>query len=286
MTALQQTLSAPARACFAALDAALPEDWRVLAAQWAAAWAATGVPRRVALSGGQGAGKTTLAGAVVAAAGHFGIKAVALSLDDFYLTRAERIGLGQTVHPLCVTRGPPGSHDVALCEATLARLFQPGTASIPMFDKGRDDRSPTPRAVATPVDLALIEGWCVGARPEPAARLVTPINALEANEDASGVWRRRVNASLAGAYAGLFASFDQLIYLRVPDMAAVRRWRLLAERERPPAQRLRAAAIERFVAHYERLTVWMREELPTRADVVVQLDGQHRVAEVSPRTGG
>ena len=283
-TAADQLVGA-ARDCFAALDATLPKDWRVLAAQWLAAWRETRVPARVALCGGQGSGKSTLAGAMVAAARHFGMKAVALSLDDFYLTRAERIALGQTTHPLFVTRGPPGSHDVALCEATLAALFRPGEASIPVFDKGRDDRAANPRKVATPVDLAIFEGWCVGARPEPAARLATPVNALEANEDAAGVWRHHVNEALANTYARLFAGFDHLIYLRVPGLAAVRRWRLSAEGQRAPAQRLDAAAIHRFVAHYERLTLWMREDLPPRADVVVDLDERHRVAGVSARSG-
>lgn len=220
---------------------------------------------------------------MVAAARHFGLNAVALSLDDFYLTRTERVALGEAVHPLFVTRGPPGSHDVALCEATLAALFQSGEASIPIFDKGRDDRAANWRKVATPVDLAVFEGWCVGARPEPRDRLATPVNALEANEDAAGVWRQHVNEALATAYARLFAWFDHLIYLRVPNLAAVRRWRLEAEAERHPAERLGAAAIDRFVAHYERLTLWMREDLPARADVVVALDEQHRVAQVSDR---
>lgn len=283
MAALQPDLLAgPARTCLAALDASLPQDWRVLAAHWAAGWHATRPPRRVALSGGQGAGKSTLGGAIVAAARHFGIKAVALSLDDFYLTRAERQALGRSVHPLFATRGPPGTHDIPLCEATLRAVFRPGITSIPVFDKGQDDRSPTARTVAGPVDLALIEGWCLGTRPEPPARLAAPVNALEAREDPAGVWRRHVNAALAGHYARLFATFDHRIHLQVPSLAAVRRWRLLAEGERAPARRLDAAAIDRFVAHYERLTIWMREELGARADVVVELDGRHRVARVRP----
>lgn len=270
-------------ACRRALDPGLPDDWRRLAAQLAWRWRKHGPPRRVALSGGQGTGKSTLARALAAAVRHFGTEAVAMSLDDFYMTRAQRKALAATVHPLLATRGPPGTHDVPLCRETLDALFEPGPASIPVFDKGVDDRSATPRCVSAPVETALLEGWCVGARAEPAERLLKPVNALEAEADGEGVWRSHVNAALEGSYSALFAAFDYLIFLRPPNLAAVRRWRLLQEGERPPERRMGAAEVERFVAHYERLTLWMLADMPARADVVVDLDADHRVAEVSFR---
>ncbi len=269
----------PARACFARLDPGLPEDWRALAATLAARWR-DDVPARVALAGGQGAGKSTLARAIVAACAHFDLRALALSIDDFYRTRAERQRLAEAVHPLLATRGPPGTHDMDLCASVLDALARPEEAAIPVFDKGVDDRSPSPRLVMGPVDVVLLEGWCVGARPQPPDALRTPVNALEAEEDVAGRWRAHVNAALADAYAGVFGSFDGLMFLRVPNLAAVRRWRLEQESERPPGQRLGPEQIERFVAHYERLTLWMLEDLPARADVLVELDEAHRVRTV------
>ena len=107
------------------------------------------------------------------------------------------------------------------------------------------------------------------------------MNALEAAEDAGGRWRAYINDALGDAYAGLFGGFDQLVFLRVPNLAAVRRWRLQQESERPVEQRLGPQRIERFVAHYERLTLWMLEDLPRRADVLVELDEAHRVRAAS-----
>ena len=285
MPKVSALVDSEARACFEALDPTLPEDWRTLAATLAAGWR-TEPPSRVALAGGQGAGKSTLAGAIVAAADHFGLRAVAMSIDDFYLTRAERETLGRTVHPLLATRGPPGTHDVALCESVLSALGHPGRVSVPVFDKGVDDRASRGRTIDGPVDVALLEGWCVGARPQPAEMLEAPANALEADEDVDGRWRAYVNDAVGGAYAGLFGSFDCLVYLRVPSLAAVRRWRLGQEADRPPEQRLGRAEVERFVAHYERLTLWMLEDLPERTDVLVDLDEGHRVTATSLRRPG
>lgn len=270
------------RACFETLDPALPRDWRQLAAALAARWR-DAAPLRVALAGGQGAGKSTLARAIVAACSYFDLRAVAMSIDDFYRTRAARQRLGRDVHPLLATRGPPGTHDVGLCESVLDALGRAGEVAVPVFDKGVDDRADRARRVVGPVDVAVLEGWCVGARSQSPDALRAPVNDLEAGADADRRWRRHVNDALGGAYARLFAGFDCLIFLRVPSLDAVRRWRLDQEADRPPERRLGAEEIERFVAHYERVTLWMLEDLPDRADVVVDLDEGHRVRETSFR---
>ena len=268
--------------CFESLDTGVPEDWRKLAAALAFRWR-NAPPARVGLAGGQGAGKSTLARAIVAACGYFDVRAVAMSIDDFYRTRSERERLGQTVHPLLATRGPPGTHDVALCGSVLDALTRAGEVAIPVFDKGADDRAPHARTVTGPVDVVLLEGWCVGARPQPRETLASAVNALEAAEDAGGRWRGHVNDALGDGYARLFGSLQRLIYLRVPSLDAVRRWRLVQEGDRPVSQRLGREQIERFVSHYERLTLWMLEDLPGRADVLVDLDEAHRVSAVSLR---
>ena len=36
------------------------------------------------------------------------------------------------------------------------------------------------------------------------------------------------------------------------------------------------AALDRFVMHYERLTRWMLEEMPARADIVIQIGADQR----------
>ena len=73
------------------------------------------------LSGCQGSGKSTLVKAIahVLEDVHH-VNAVVLSLDDFYLTKAERELLARTVHPLFATRGVPGTHDLDLLRQTLS----------------------------------------------------------------------------------------------------------------------------------------------------------------------
>jgi hypothetical protein len=120
-----------------------------------------------------------------------GLSVATLSIDDLYLTRAQRTELARRVHPLFQTRGVPGTHDVALGVAVLEALTKPGRVSIPRFDKGQDDRAPSSEwpALAGPCDVVLFEGLWIGLPPMPAHTIAQPINALEAQEDANTVWR-------------------------------------------------------------------------------------------------
>jgi len=36
------------------------------------------------------------------------------------------------------------------------------------------------------------------------------------------------------------------------------------------------AALDRFVAHYQRLTAWIAEDLPPRADIAIRLDANRQ----------
>lgn len=276
-------------------DEGLPADFADLAdrlhrplAARIAGWAGGGrAPLVVGICGPQGSGKSTLAALVARLLAARGLKVATLSIDDLYLTKAERARLAREVHPLLATRGVPGTHDPALGLAVLQALGRPETTALPRFDKAADDRAPEtswPR-VEGPVDVVLLEGWCVGARPQPAARLAAPVNALERDEDPNGVWRGFANAALAAPYATLFARLDRLVLLTAPAFAVVRAWRgqqearlraRLAAEGRDPALAMDEAALDRFVAHYERLTRWIAEDLPGAADVVIPLDGDRR----------
>src|SRR5690606_17219777 len=154
--------------------------------------------------------------------------------------------------------------------AVLDRLLAGKEADLPRFDKAADDRAPAARHVEGPVDVVLFEGWCMTAAPQPAARLHAPLNALERDEDREGIWRREVNRRLATDYAELFARIDLLVMLKVPDFEAVRANRRLQEQKlgAGPAV-MDEAALERFLAHYQRLTEHMFAEMPARADILV-----------------
>lgn len=266
-----------------ALDPGTPPGLRALALLLVRAWQAEPRPRRVGLAGGQGTGKSTLARALEAAGDLLGHRIGVLSLDDYYLTRAERAALARRVHPLFETRGPPGTHDVARLDRDLAALGLPGEVEVPVFDKGLDDRVGRVRR-AGPFDVVVLEGWCVGARAVPEAALAAPCNALEREVDPDGRWRRFVNERLATDYAALFARLERIVFLRAPDLGSVRRWRLEQERARPVDLRLDAAAIDRFVAHYERITLDMLATLPDRADWTIGLAPDHSIASIARRS--
>ena len=270
--------SQAARDCYASLDVNAPDDYRQLAALLVDDWRSRG-SRTVGVAGGQGAGKSTLGRLLTSAGAFHGQRVEVLSIDDFYLTKAERERLAVDVHPLFRTRGPPGTHAVRSLLETLAMLRRGDDATVPRFDKGIDDRAGEATIVG-PVDVVVLEGWCVGAPPRPRNESNAPINALERESDVGGVWRNAIDEALCGVYAELNAALDAIVFLKVPDLDAVRRWRLQQEGERPRAQRMTAAEVARFVAHYERITRRMLAELPNAADVTVELAEDHRIAAV------
>ena len=87
-----------------------------------------GRPVIIGLHGCQGSGKTTLADYLRTSLTKRGIPACSISLDDFYLTKQQRIQLAEDVHPMFRTRGVPGTHDIDLAFATLDHLITPISA--------------------------------------------------------------------------------------------------------------------------------------------------------------
>jgi len=245
-------------------------------------------PRMLGVSGLQGSGKSTVAAAMVRLARERGVRAVSLSLDDFYLGHDARVALGREVHPLLATRGVPGTHDFHLLLSTLDALLDPAThwpLAVPRFDKGRDDRAPHEdwQQVEGPPDLVIFEGWCLGVPPQEDVELGLPINALERDDDVDGTWRRFVNAQL-GAYAAAWARIDRLAVLQAPGWEVVRAWRGQAEREHAGAPRaMDDAALGHFLAHYERISRHALRTLPARADVLVELDTMRTPLRITRR---
>lgn len=240
------------------------------------------------ICGAQGSGKSTLGEWLCADYVQRGIPAALLSIDDLYLTRADRERLAREVHPLLRTRGVPGTHDTALGLGTLAAIDRGEAAPLPRFGKAQDDRRPPADWDFAPARcrLMIFEGWCVGARPQSSDALLDPVNVLEAREDSTGSWRRFVNDALAGEYQRLFARIDLLLLLAAPGFEAVRGWRSQQERElrarTDSAARglMNEADIARFVQHYERLTRHILAEMPSRADIVAHLGADRSVRSV------
>jgi D-glycerate 3-kinase len=243
----------------------------------------------VGISGAQGTGKSTLADFLrVSLERECGWSVATLSLDDFYLTRVERRRLSKNVHPLLITRGAPGTHDLELCTRCMKALkrLEPGRRlELPRFDKADDDRFPAHQwpTVTGPIDLIILEGWCLGAIPQEPKALTKPINKLETTRDPDGAWRAYVNDQLRTAYTTFFATIDRLVFLRAPDFKAVHRWRL--EQERKLAEKagetnrgiMDETQLADFLQHFERLTRTSIDLLPGTADVILSLDENHLV---------
>ncbi len=233
------------------------------------------------IAGLQGSGKSTLAAQVVALARARGLHAVAVSLDDFYLGRRERLARGRRIHPLLATRGPPGSHDLALAVATLDALRDGQRCRVPRFDKLSDRRLPPSRwrSMDSATDLLLFEGWFLKTPPQSADALREPVNALEREADPGGQWRTWCNDALCD-YAPLWSRIDRLLFLQPPGFEIVPGWRWQQERRMQAVHPRRGGmdrhAIERFVMAFERVSRHALATLPAIAEDCVRLDAKRR----------
>lgn len=247
------------------------------------------------IHGAQGTGKTTLADSLSRyLPDKKECSVVCVSIDDFYLTRQQRQELAASVHPLLATRGPPGTHDIDLASKTIQdikALAAGDSTKIPRFDKAIDDRAPESEwpTVSGPVDLVILEGWCIGSEPAEPDSLLEPVNELETNEDKDGAWRRFVNDSLA-LYEPLFDLIDGLLMLRPPNVETIFEWRLKQERElqqsNPDDSKhiMSEPELRRFIQLFERLTLVSDATVGAKADVIIQLGADHEPLLVDIRS--
>ena len=239
------------------------------------------------ISGCQGSGKSTLAELMVMMLEQLmGLRCINLSIDDFYLTRDERERLSKEVHPLLMTRGVPGTHDVDLAKKTIETLKGSGPVAIPRFDKAMDDRLDRQRwpSVLAPMDVIIVEGWCFGIGPQDNDQLLDPVNSLELNADERGHWRRYVNQSIRERYLDFYNLADYLLMLKAPAFEKVYEWRQnqelkLAEQIKPGEDHkvMDDNALLRFIQHYERVTRHGLETLPAQADCVFELTDEQTI---------
>ncbi|UYH50500.1 hypothetical protein N5W20_05055 [Candidatus Kirkpatrickella diaphorinae] len=253
-------------------------------------------PDLIGLCGPQGAGKSTACDKVRLRLEKSGLTTLTLSLDDFYLPRLKRHERAAATHPLFRTRGVPGTHDIPLARRTIDSLLDGQPTPIPLFDKSLDDVLPSGHWALSPAhpDVILLEGWCVGARPQSPHALQKAVNALEAHEDPHGVWRAAVNDALMSDYQKVFSRLNALCLISPPDFSIVTHWRQeqesalrrsLAQRGESGRHVMSDSEVTRFVQHYERLTRHIIVEMPQRADLVIHLDTMRRVTSIVRREG-
>ncbi len=172
---------------------------------------------------------------------------------------------------------------IAWLHEALTSLTAGEQCEVPVFNKAEDNRQSGTVTVG-PADIVILEGWCVGARPQSDAMLVDAVNNFEAKSDPEGIWRRAVNQFLASTgYQQCFAS-DLTLFLAVPDFDSVFRWRCEQEMALNAGSKVMSNEdILAFIQYYQRITEWMLADLAPVADVLVNLDQKHRVREIVRR---
>mgnify|MGYP003384928186 CR=1 FL=1 len=246
-------------------------------------------PLIIGVNGAQGSGKSTLSDLLETLfIEEYELNAVTLSIDDFYYTRQERLDLSESIHPLLATRGVPGTHDVPLALDCLHGLLRGDVVRVPRFEKASDDRYPEEQwsLISEPVDIIILEGWCVGAEAQTNEQLLGPINNLEAEHDADLIWREYVNQQLQNSYAGLFGLIDCWIMLKAPSFEVVYNWRLEQEHKLRASQAavqntMDDEAIAWFIKFYQRITEHVLNTLPNKVDFLFELDNQRKITKLT-----
>ena len=246
----------------------------------------------IGLSGGQGSGKTTISSLIsMILKRYFNKKVFKISIDDFYKTRRERYNLSKNKHPLLKTRGVPGTHDIEMLINFFNQLKNSKfkTFLLPKFDKSIDDRCKKNKwyKIKTRPDVVILEGWCVGAKPQNKKQLNKHINILEQKEDISAKWRQYVNFQLKTKYKRLFSQLESIIYLKAPSFNLLRSWRIKQEKKlkknikkNVTSKAMTNKEVLRFMMHYQRITLQMFKDMPNFASVILTLNKFHNIKNI------
>tara|TARA_B100001057_G_scaffold226983_1_gene227315 strand:+ start:1330 stop:2259 length:930 start_codon:yes stop_codon:yes gene_type:complete len=246
-------------------------------------------PYFVGLAGGQGTGKTTTSSLIkIILTKYFKLKVFRISIDDFYKTRKERISLSKRVHPMLLTRGVPGTHDINMIlnffKKVKTKKFK--RLKLPTFNKAIDDRFNKKNwyDIKDKPDVIIFEGWCVGARPEKNNTLNTTINSMEKSKDQKKIWRKYVNHQLKSKYKKLYLQLNCLIYLKAQNFSLLQKWRLKQERKlwlnskrKSNLKIMSKEDVLSFMQTYQRITQNMFRYMPQYASIILNLNTNHQI---------
>ncbi|MDC3069102.1 uridine kinase [Candidatus Pelagibacter sp.] len=244
-------------------------------------------PYFVGLAGGQGTGKTTISSLIrIILTKYFKLNVFRISIDDFYKTRKERIKLSKRVHPMLLTRGVPGTHDINM----MLNFFRKSKSNkfkrlkLPKFNKATDDRFNKKKwyDLKKKPDVIIFEGWCVGAKSEKNTTLNKAINSLERAKDQKKIWRKHVNHQLKSKYKNLYSQLNCLIYLKAKNFSLLQKWRLKQERKLWVKSKVKSKIMSRgdvlnFMQTYQRITQNMFRNMPKYASVIFNLNSNHQI---------
>jgi len=243
----------------------------------------------IGLSGGQGSGKSTITGILkFILKKKYGLNLCIFSIDDFYKTKSERKKMSEKDHPLFLTRGVPGTHDIQLLNNILKKFKEKKFKNllIPKFDKSIDDRSKKYKwqKIKKRPDIVILEGWCVGATHQKESDLKKPLNSIEKKFDQKLIWRRKVNYYLKNQYKKIFKKIDKLVYLKAPNFSYIYKWRLLQEQKMKLTLKnkktMSKQQVKEFIMFYERITKHMIKNFYKISDMTIFLDKYHRSKKI------
>ena len=246
-------------------------------------------PYFVGLAGGQGTGKTTTSSLIkIILNKYFKLNVFRISIDDFYKTRKERISLSKRVHPMLLTRGVPGTHDINMMlnffKKSKSKKFK--RLKLPTFNKAIDDRFSKKHwyNLKKKPDVIIFEGWCVGAKSENNNTLKKTINSMERTKDRKQIWRKYVNDQLKSKYKKLYSQLNCLIYLKAKDFSLLQKWRLKQERKLwiKSKKSLKTKIMSKedvlsFMQTYQRVTQNMFRYMPKYASIIINLNSNHQI---------
>ena len=246
----------------------------------------------IGLAGGQGTGKTTISSLIkIILEKYFKLIVFKISIDDFYKTRKDRITLAKKVHPLLMTRGVPGTHDVDLILSFFRKVSKKRFSHLllPKFDKSIDDRVKRDKwyKIKKKPNIVILEGWCVGSSPQKLKNLKKPINTIERDNDQKLKWRKYVNNQLNKKYKSMYKFFDYFLYLKAKNFSLLRKWRLKQEKKlylnnksRKNSKIMNNKEVLNFMMTYQRITEHMFKEAPKFASIVFSLNQNHEIKNI------
>ena len=247
-------------------------------------------PYFVGLAGGQGTGKTTISSLLeIILKKYFKLNVFKISIDDFYRTRKARFNLSKKVHPLLMTRGVPGTHDIKIMldffRKSKTKKFK--SFKLPKFNKAIDDRCKKNQwyTIKKRPDVIIFEGWCVGARAEKNSTIKKSINSLEKANDAQLIWRNYVNKQLKTKYKKLYDQLDCLVYLKAKNFTLLQKWRLIQEKKlwlknknkKTNNKIMSKGDVINFMQTYQRVTQNMFKFAPRYASIILNLNSNHQI---------
>ena len=246
----------------------------------------------IGLAGGQGSGKTTISSILsLILTKYFKLNVFKVSIDDFYKTRKDRKLLSKIKHPLLMTRGVPGTHDIDLILNFFKKIKVKNfkTFQVPKFNKAIDDRYSKSlwTKIKSKPDIVIFEGWCVGAKPQKNVQLKKPINSLERAHDQNSMWRLHVNKQLKTKYKGLFKQLDGLLYLKAKNFNTLKNWRLKQEKKlwiqtknKKNLKIMSSGDIINFMQTYQRITQQMFKDAIKSSSVIMSLNANHQIQTI------